>query len=409
MKIALSAPSGLYVCAELNGDVTANRPEIGSWEVWEVVPSDTLNQIAFRSAHGGYLRAEGGGGGVVTALGTDTSAWQSWTVPSIGWGATTIKARDRGYLGVGPDLRVDAASLTPVLFTVTIVEADPVELPALHVYQKDFVTDDGTRVFIKGATNFLLYKRFLDGEHIDPVLEELRGLGANAVVIFGMVIGFPVGEWAKFRPQAYGDRYYTSLRAFCQKCAQFGQYVYFCVFADTQHIMPALADQLAHFNRVDAELHQESNVLLRLVNEQNAHQNGVDRAKFPNPRTAPACSMDYGEEFGDQRYPPPRWDFGDNHTPRSYPKSVKDMCQSDNPNYLAGEATMVGEPDKFGKDQYTGRTYQMEPRRAREMAGTARGTCAGVVFHNTSGTYAEVMDPDVKACAVAWFAELQGT
>jgi hypothetical protein len=330
---------------------------------------------------------------------TNADGYVAFTVET---GSIQFSAHKPGYTSPSSPI-VDVQGNTQVAHTLTRDIPAPVQL---HVSQQVFVDRQGRRVFLKGATSFLLYKRCLDGEDITPQLQELHDLGCNMVVIFGMVVGFPVGEWAKFRPQAYGDRYYTRLRSFCQLCGEWGMYVYFCVFADTQHIMPALPDQLRHFNRVDQELSQEPNVLLRLVNEQNAHENGVERAAFPNPRTEPACSMDYGEEFGGSRYPPPYWDFGDNHTPRTYPKSVKDICQADNPNYLAGECTIVGEPDKFGFDHYTNRTYQMDPVRAREMAGTARGTCAGVVFHSTDGVYAERLSAPVTACAEAWFAEL---
>jgi len=285
----------------------------------------------------------------------------------------------------------------------------------LHVGRLDFRNAQNHPVFLKLATSFLAYKRFLDGNDLGPHFQELQDLGCNGLVVFGMVVGFdvhlaPDPNFAKFRPQEYESRgYYTRLQDFCRLCASYGFYVYWCMFADTQHIMPNYSDQRRHFDRVDAELAQVPNTLLRLVNEQNAHENGVERARFATATTRPYCTMDYGEEYGGNRYPPPYGDFGDNHTPRSYPKCVKDICQADNPNYLAGECTIVGEPLKFGaRDKYNGRTYETSPRLAKEAAGTALGTCAAIDYHSTDGTYSEVMEPDVKATAAAWFGALQG-
>jgi len=65
-RVSLQASNGMYLCAEPDGTVIANRAESGEYERFTV---DALGEagIAFLNPyHGKYLCAEGGGGGAVT-------------------------------------------------------------------------------------------------------------------------------------------------------------------------------------------------------------------------------------------------------------------------------------------------------------------------------------------------------
>lgn len=258
-------------------------------------------------------------------------------------------------------------------------------------------------VFIKGNTDFLIYKKFLDGQDITPLLAQRSSLGSNCVRVFGMVDSF--SHW---HPQDYGDRYYQQIPVFLDLLQDYGMYCYFCVFADTQHIMPSLAQQQDHWAKVIDALSMRVNAIVELVNEPNQHENGVDRTKFFKPQSMISVCGDFGDEYGGDVWPEPQWDLTDYHAPRSLPKNIKDLCSADNPNWVAGKGVMQGEPDKFGRDVYTGRTFRMDPQLAKQMAGSARGTNAGIIFHSTDGVYSDTFSPEVVACAYAWFKELQG-
>lgn len=260
-------------------------------------------------------------------------------------------------------------------------------------------------VFLKGHTDFLLYKRYLDGENINPLLNERMLLGSNCARIFGMVNSF--SHW---HPQDYGMEYYDKLPNFLKLLNDYGMYCYFCVFADTQHIMPNQAQMLQHWERVIDSLSMGTNSIVELVNEPNQHENTIgDRNAFPKPLSMISVCGDFGDDYGGNVWPDPQWDLTDYHAPRDVPKSIKDLCSADNPNWLfAKRGVMQGEPDKFGRDKYTGKIYKLDPLLAKEMAGTSRGTNAGIIFHSTDGVYSDPFSTEVMECAKAWFKELEG-
>lgn len=55
-KFAFRSSHGLFLCAERNGTVVADRRELRDWEKWTAVAMD--GGYAFRSSHGTYLCAE---------------------------------------------------------------------------------------------------------------------------------------------------------------------------------------------------------------------------------------------------------------------------------------------------------------------------------------------------------------
>lgn len=281
----------------------------------------------------------------------------------------------------------------------------------LHVGSHYFFNERNERVFLKGVTDFLLYKRYLDGENIRPILQQRSELGANACRIIGMVSSF--SHWF---PQEYGNRYYEGIIPFHRLLAEYGLYTYWTVFADTQIVMPNKQDQIIHFDRVVAYLKECPNSTGELVNEPYAHDNATDDPfAFQRPTVVPFSAGSYNDKYGSQMPPPPRWDFHDFHTPRiSEPnregKNVGDQCMSTNPNYLNGMAVLSGEPDKFGRPDPNGKPRHTDPRLAMAMAGTARGTACGIFYHTNAGIMSVPFSDDFGwneiACAKAWFREL---
>ena len=73
--------TGLYLCAEPNGHVVANRHEAREWEWFRAVPRGDGGKYAFQSCHGTFLCAEPGGAVVCNRHSAD--AWETFTVSAV--------------------------------------------------------------------------------------------------------------------------------------------------------------------------------------------------------------------------------------------------------------------------------------------------------------------------------------
>ncbi len=76
MKIALKAVNGKYVCCELNGQLFANRDNIGEWEIFDLLGGPVSYYL--KAHNGKYVCAENGGGCVVVANRNDPGVWESF-------------------------------------------------------------------------------------------------------------------------------------------------------------------------------------------------------------------------------------------------------------------------------------------------------------------------------------------
>ncbi len=294
------------------------------------------------------------------------------------------------------------------------ISLEKAPLTRLHVNGHDFYDGNNNRVFIKGATDFLLYKKYLDGEDIKPLLAERAALGANCVRVIGMVNSF--SHWY---PQEYGNRYYESLDFFCQLVEDYGMYVYFTIFADTQIVMPDKVQQLNHYNKVITAFASVQNILIELVNEPYAHSNATDDPFiFPKPAGIIFFGGSYNDALGDELRPVPPEDAHDYHTPRDGKdnlleggfKWAADQAVNAHPEYkYRGKPVMSGEPQKFAdpNDPRKGGSTLSNPVNARMMAGSARGTACGIFFHTASGVFSTPYNQVEISCAQAWFRELR--
>ena len=282
---------------------------------------------------------------------------------------------------------------------VVILNKVPTTLaPLTHIARHRFVDANGKSVFLTGCTDFLLYRRYLDGEDITPLLAERQALGCNMVRVFGMCHWIPVNEFGKpaFKPQDYGERFYTSLKPFVALCASYGLYVYWSTFPDNGIIMPNLGEKQAHHKRVISEL-KGTSALYELTNEVDAHDfNYVDASQFERPTSLLSCAGSQGE--GDHPY---YWDFFDFHPRRDYPAHIKDCNLADNPNFLKGHDGILGEPDRYG---WQGNLNALQ---AFESAGSSRGTSLGIVFHSRRGVRSELFDSETRNCAEAFISALK--
>jgi hypothetical protein len=90
IEVSFQASTGHYVTAENGGggDVNANRPAAGPWELFSVFDMNAGDlfdgdQIAFRTDAGYYLQAVGGGGGDFKAVGLNPNAWETLTIHTL--------------------------------------------------------------------------------------------------------------------------------------------------------------------------------------------------------------------------------------------------------------------------------------------------------------------------------------
>ena len=272
-------------------------------------------------------------------------------------------------------------------------------LSRLRVVGRFFHDDAGKRIIV-GADSFQAYDRYLRGEDLRPVFSQLQAFGFNAIRVFGMdqaipeQLGRPI-----FKPQDFGDRYYTDLPAFCDLAAEYGLYVYFVVFADTGRIMPNQTEQRTHFVRVVEALTHRPNTLGSLGNELRQHENFVDKTQIPRPQGIVFSS---GSEGMDVATSPPWWDFDEFHPRRDRPNAIKDCCVVDHPNYVKGLPVLIDEPDRFGSRGNPDADY------AGLQAGACRESAMGMVFHSSNGLYALPLDDVTARCAEAFLAAFKG-
>lgn len=314
----------------------------------------------------------------------------------------------RGYTLYVNDTNVDSRFGTVTHAVPTLGDDILIELPAARTPERARVVGQRFYVgeapwFLKGLTAFPIFQQFLDGQDIRSFLQQAEGLGANCVRVFGMFHWINVNEFGKpaFKPQNYGDRFYDETPAFCRLCAEYGLRVYWSCFPDNAEVMPLHADRRKHYDRWVPILEAEPNTLFELTNEQDAHSfNAVDAKLYPKPPRMASCAGSYGDTGGS--FPPPYWDFFDFHTPRSYPKAIKDCCVADAPDFQAGKAILLGEPDRYGSNG------NPNAEQARMSAGTSIGTALGIVFHSRQGLRGELFDAVTLRCAAAFFSAIKG-
>lgn len=418
MRIAL-ANQHKFLCCEGGGDqagiIHANRSTVGAWETLTVEPQPD-GTLALKSVNGKYLAAEGGGGSVVHANRDAVGGWEQWipSAPLIDQATLTFRTKDGGqYLSVAPDpdRTVEAKATLPIIWTVTVVEADqPVPQPPtgntsltpLRVDGFHFANDAG-RWFGVGATHFLLYQKYLDGgdQAIIPQLQQMKDLGFNFVRVIGMVASF--SHWY---PQEHPD-YYDKIPAFLDLCASYGLYVYWTAFADTRVVMPNPLDQQTHWAKTCNALLLRPNRFLEKVNEDDQHDNHVDAHLPKPPGLLSCCGSNGGQPTANPPMPFPDWDFGDFHVRRDYPKTIPDMTtvQLRTGDTTDGRAHPVpigqGEPPGFGETPGPHGRW-IDPEHARELRYTAEGTAAFVVFHCDDGVMSNLFEPNQQACAKAF-------
>lgn len=351
--VAILAPNGCYVCAEAEGSadsLIANRAEPAAWETFQVHGSADHQQpggITLRAVNGRYLAAELDG--AITCNRQAAGTWETFTLDRPVGTLPRLTIRDRIYFGQAT----------------------------------------GERFHLIQCSDFSLYKRYLDNEHIELILADRVKVGFNALRVWLLNTSVIPGGLI---PSQYAS-FYDRLPHFLKACEAYGLYVELTAFTQTQTLMPSASDQLDHWGRIVNAVIDAPNVLLELVNEGDQHDNATSAA-FPRPAGV-LCSS--GSNGADSAPPLPIWDYVLYHTndlnewQRKTGHNAWEWSEHHDRPGCANENTRFSDRDNSAAHAY-------------DAAAGAALLCAGACFHSQQGKLSEPFSGDQLARAQDWVA-----
>lgn len=259
-----------------------------------------------------------------------------------------------------------------------------------------FRTPGGAIYRWKSCTDFLLFKRYLDGENIVPILADRAAVGATMVRVLGMCLNITT-----FKPSDYAN-YLPSLPTFADLLAANGFDCEFVVFADAQDSVTFshTRDQQVWLQAVRDVLVGKANVVLELVNE--GFKNGVDFRNHTRP-SGLLCAADAQAPTDGLPANPP-WDFVTFHSGRDdeWPRKSKDATE------LSSQFTRPAVDDEpMGADEIAiAGSRSNVPNDFFDLAATAMLLGAGATFHSSDGITSSLFRPTTLTCANSFFAGL---
>lgn len=266
----------------------------------------------------------------------------------------------------------------------------------LRISGKLFYTPGGSLYRWKSCTDFLLLKRYYDGENIVPILADRAAAGATMVRVLGMCVNI-----ASFNPLDYPN-YLVDLPGFAQLLAANGFDVEFTVFADAQALtgFDTAAEQQVWLQQVRDALITEPNVVLELVNE--GFKNGVNYKNHTRPTGILSCA-DSDQKPDDYPAVPP-WDYATLHTPRDaeWPRKAKNAMEVAD---ILGRPAVNDEP--IGADEVSiAGSRSNVPNDFYDYAAVSMLLAAGATFHSQDGITSVPFRPVTLTCANSFYAGL---
>lgn len=262
----------------------------------------------------------------------------------------------------------------------------------IRVAGKTLRTPSGQIYRWKSSTDFLLFKRFLDGENIAPILADRAAQGASMVRVFGMVMP-PI---ATFDPTSYPN-YLTQLGSFCDQLAGSGFDLEFTVFASAQDepSFDSVPEQRAWLLQVRDVLVTKTNAVLELCNE--PFQNGV----VPRNHDRPIGVLSGNGTASETADEIPPWDYANYHSERTdeWPRKAHNAMEVAD---LLGRPAINDEPMGAAEVAIPGSRSDV-PNDFYWFAATAMLLAGGGTFHSTNGLRSEIWQPVQQACAAAFY------
>lgn len=334
---------------------------------------------------------------------TDLVGNATWPIPYWPTGTYTFWINDQN---VDPRYMATSQLVTTTEDQVIILTTTGAAAPAgplarvVRIEGHRIVNERGEKLAGRGASAFLLYKKFLDGEDIRPQLDQWQSLGCHLIRLMGSFESL-----GGFNPKLYGDGYYDRIPDFMATIAEAGIYGLWTACAAIGGMMSP-DEALHHTQRTAEQLLKTVNPIFSYVNEQGQHNNSVDRQRFKNDVDTGWMLYDTGSFGQDLPCEPPFGTHAVLHTQRTYSHNVRDCCVLDNPNYERDHLQVgLDEPARFGVTDDPGGNGSVE--QAADAAGTAH-TALFFVFHSLQGEKAEVLRDNTLDCANAAFAAMRG-
>lgn len=319
--------------------------------------------------------------------------WGAWVVVGGNEIARLVTPVQPGtYLAEDPPVNMDPPSLA---YAPAVESLQAVWIEGGHFH------DAHGRWFWKGVTEFCLYKRFLEGEDIRPILRQRREAGANLVRVLMQM--------------HYITRFYPrESPAFYDRLLEFNHIIYTegmrwecTVFADENEVKSGRG----HWDRITQALAGAPNVFVELVNEWP--KNGIDPNAFSKPAGLLASQ---GSALSDSAPPLPGWDYHTWHGRRDWPKVifssedawyVGDGYDAGGSHPYSAKPVTHDEPMGFSAvDQPGRRSNSIEL--ARQIGATCSTFCDGGTFHSDEGINSVLWGPEVDAMARKFFDALDG-
>lgn len=290
---------------------------------------------------------------------------------------------------------------------VTLAHAG--EAGALHVVGLSIRDDHGLEWRYRGFTDFKLFRRFLDGEDLQPLLTERVELGANTLRVL-----LTAAALFDLRPDQYSD---AQLDAFLELLASRGLRCECVILVDAnpkekfglRGTLPTVDLQRAFVARIAAVLNRHWNASpSELCNECSHEITQIDRAAFQKP-SGPTL-WERGSGQGDEAPFTPAWDLVGDHPGRQtdWPRRLtcRDIRSNDGPPWGIRVACVENEPMGAAEVEQPGRRATNADDFAQFAAHCALNG-NGCLFHSEDGIQSRRLGPVQAAAARAFFAALR--
>ena len=287
-----------------------------------------------------------------------------------------------------------------------VPEPAPVTLGSLTI-DGQFFRQGGERFTLIDTSEFSVFKRFLDGEDVLPVLRERQELGFNSRRVWLLnqsVVGYRHLDWRKpyadqpapdagIHPAQYAN-YYAQLHTFVQLLGSVGAIAHLTVFTQTLDLMPLATDRQRHLDATADAVRGLPNVLLSLANEIDAHDNAAILDQLVRPSGVLISRGSNGSDAVPPHHDAP-WDFEEYHTndldewQRKVGHNAMEWADQSGVPCVSSENTRY--PDRDSSTVH-----------AEDAGENAALLCAGACYHSQSGKFSTLFDPIERMGAQYW-------
>jgi hypothetical protein len=241
----------------------------------------------------------------------------------------------------------------------------------------------GQRVSLCGYDMFTALRMLLDGQDLQPFIDESLRYGFNCWRVFGMASAQQNGYYT-LSPGETG--YYEAITHLVQRLSNVGIYLLWTTYADCQDI----GFDLGVWQRVaDVLRPYQHAVFLSGGNEWS--KNHWDPQQLANPGLQ---WWSRGSDIGDAPPPTPYGSFVEFHPRRDYPKALDDTIASQTYiqyTYHCDVPLIIDEPPRMGEDG-SGAEYT-DPFIVWRFARAYASGCACAVLHMRPGQKGTLIAP----------------